>query len=43
MVSFKWVDAEGSVHTSERDSPEGRAFSGGIGILGIMTGGGGLG
>jgi hypothetical protein len=38
MVSFKWVDAAGNIRTSTRDSPEGRAFAGGLGILGIMTG-----
>lgn len=38
MLSFTWVDAAGKVHVSARDSPEGRALSGGVGLIGIITG-----
>jgi hypothetical protein len=39
VISFTWVDAAGQVHTSERHSDEGRAISGGFGLIGILTGG----
>lgn len=37
VVEIVWVDGKGEVHTSARDSPEGRAFCGGLGLIGIMT------
>ena len=36
--SFTWMDSAGQVYTSSRDSPEGRALSGGLGLIGIITG-----
>jgi hypothetical protein len=37
MTEFKWVNAKGEVLTSARDSPEGRAVVGSIGLLGVVT------
>ena len=37
VVDFTWVDAKGKVHVSSRNSPEGRAHSGGMGLLGVIT------
>jgi hypothetical protein len=31
------VDGTGSIHTSPRDSPEGRAICGGLGLIGVIT------
>jgi hypothetical protein len=36
-LEFTWVDASGTVHTSERHSAEGRGLSGGVGLIGIIT------
>lgn len=37
ILSMQWVDGTGKVHTSARDSPEGRAICGGLGVLGVIT------
>jgi hypothetical protein len=37
-IEFTWVDASGNVRVSARESPEGRALSGGLGLLGVITG-----
>uniref|UniRef100_A0A383WHX7 FAD-binding PCMH-type domain-containing protein n=1 Tax=Tetradesmus obliquus TaxID=3088 RepID=A0A383WHX7_TETOB len=36
-LEFTWVDASGGIHTSSRDSPEGHALAGGVGLVGIIT------
>lgn len=47
LLSVTWVDANGNVRSSSRDSEEGKLFCGGMGLIGIITGGrgtsGGLG
>ncbi|WIA41247.1 hypothetical protein OEZ86_004858 [Tetradesmus obliquus] len=37
LISITWVDANGNVRTSSRDSEEGRLFCGGMGLIGVMT------
>jgi FAD/FMN-containing dehydrogenase len=37
MLSVTWVDASGAVVRSTRDSPEGRAIVGSLGLLGVVT------
>lgn len=37
MLNFTWVNSQGEVITSQRDSPEGRAVVGGLGLVGIVT------
>lgn len=36
-LEFTWVDASGTVHTSSRQSAEGRGLAGGLGLIGIIT------
>jgi hypothetical protein len=37
-INITWVDADGNVRVSDRLSPEGHALSGGVGMLGVITG-----
>lgn len=37
LIDITWVDANGTVHISDRRSDEGRAICGGIGLLGVIT------
>jgi hypothetical protein len=37
VTSITWVDGRGVVHTSARDSPEGRGLCSGMGLLGVVT------
>lgn len=37
MTELQWVDVNGTIHTSPRDSPEARAILGGLGLVGIIT------
>lgn len=37
VVDIIWVDGKGDVHISKRNSDEGRALCGGVGVLGIIT------
>ncbi|GBF95589.1 FAD FMN-containing dehydrogenase [Raphidocelis subcapitata] len=37
LKEITWVDATGTTRTSARDSPEGRALAGGLGLLGIVS------
>lgn len=36
-LEFTWVDASGTVQISGRDSAEGKALAGGVGLIGIIT------
>lgn len=36
-MEFTWVDASGTIRTSTRNSPEGKALAGGLGLIGIIT------
>jgi FAD/FMN-containing dehydrogenase len=38
LISITWVDADGNVRTSSRDSEEGKLFCGGMGLIGMITG-----
>jgi FAD/FMN-containing dehydrogenase len=38
LISITWVDAQGNVRTSSRESEEGKLFCGGMGLIGLMTG-----
>lgn len=38
LISITWVDHQGNVRVSERDSEEGKLFCGGMGLIGIITG-----
>ena len=37
VIEFTWVDVDGNVHVSKRDSPEGHMHSGGMGLIGVIT------
>lgn len=37
MRDVTWVDAEGTIHVSEKGSPEATALCGSIGLLGAIT------
>eukprot|EP00879_Flechtneria_rotunda_P027898 GHRR01029945.1.p1 GENE.GHRR01029945.1~~GHRR01029945.1.p1 ORF type:complete len:293 (-),score=52.72 GHRR01029945.1:120-998(-) len=37
LISITWVDVQGNIRHSARDSPEGRMFCGGLGLLGVIT------
>lgn len=37
LISITWVDVQGNIRKSLRDSDEGRLFCGGMGLIGIIT------
>lgn len=36
-LEFTWIDASGTVRTSDRHSPEGKGLAGGVGLIGIIS------